>query len=430
MGQVVFPLTGAGDASAAAWTDLVAGAHYQVVKLASGDVGSTVPIVARETTPGSTDPGLVTRNIPTTAFNQAISGTINADLSSAGSTRLVGMVTINNPTTAVEANLSSLGSTRLVGQMTVANPTTAVEANLSSLGSTRLVGQVTINNPTTGVTITNGTTATDATLTSLGSTRLVGQFTMANPTTAVEANLSSVGSTKLVGQVTINNPTTSVTLTSGVILGAGSSANMLGQVQATGTTKVDVSSGVVLGAGSTANALGSVALLAGSTGNALGSVALLNGTSANMLGTVVISSGTTAITLGSAALLAGGSTIGSVQQGAGSSANFWYTQPLAFSSAGMARTTVNTTVDISIIAANAARKALVIANLSTAQIVALGMSTGAVTTGLTNANLFLPPNSQLVFGYSGGLPLFTGPFRGINISSTVLAGGVAVMEFT
>lgn len=430
MGQVVFPLTGAGDANAAAWTDLVGGAHYQVIKIASGEVGSTVPMVVRETTPGSTDPGVVTRPIGSTAFNQAVVGTVTADLSSAGSTKLVGQVTINNPTTAVNvANPTTA--------VTISNATTATDASLTSIGSTRLVGQVTINNPTTAV---------EANLSSVGSTRLVGQVTINNPTTAVEANLSSVGSTKLVGQFTVANPTTSVTVTSGVILGAGSSANMLGQVQATGTTTVNVSSGVILGPGSTANALGSVALLAGSSANmlgtvvissgttaiTLGSVALLAGSSANMLGTVVISSGSTAITLGSAALLAGSSAniLGQVVQGPGSSANFWYQQSIPFSSGNMARTTVNTTIDISIVAANAARKALVIANLSTAQIVAIGMSTGVVTTGLANANLFLQPNSQLSFGLGGGLPLFLGPFRGINISSTALAGGVAVMEFT
>lgn len=384
MATVGLPLTGAGDATAQVAVDVINGEAFQRVKLFDATEGSTVPITAKATTPGAADGGMVVRPIGSTAFNQAVVGSVGltsgssaVELTSAGSTRLVGRVDINNATTALDANLTSVGSTKLVGKVDVNNPTTAV--SLSSQHT------FTLGNPTTAV---------EANLSTVGSTRLVGRVDVNNPTTAV--SLSSVHT------VTVGNPTTAVTVSSGVILGAGSSANMLGQVQATGTTKVDVSSGLILGAGS----------------------------SANVLGSVTLSSVTTAITVGSVALLPGASTVGSVQQGAGSSANFWYTQPLAFSSANAARTTVNTSADIAVIAANAARKALVIANLSTAQIVGLGMSTGAVTTGLTNVNLFLPPNSQLTFGYSGGLPLFTGPFRGINISSTAIAGGVAVIEFT
>lgn len=193
------------------------------------------------------------------------------------------------------------------------------------------------------------------------------------------------------------------------------------------------SQSVVVGTGgSSANMIGTLVLSSGTTAITLGGVALLAGSSANMLGTMVISSGTTAITLGSAALLAGSSAniLGQVVQGPGSSANFWFMQSIPFSSANAARTTVATSADISLITANSARKALVIASLSTVQVVNIGASTAAVTTGLANASYFLQPMQQLSFGVPGGLPLFTGPFRAINISSTAVGGGVAITEYT
>ena len=67
---------------------------------------------------------------------------------------------------------------------------------------------------------------------------------------------------------------------------AGSSATLVGSVA--------VSSGVVLGAGSTANALGAVAVVAGTTGT-IGGVQLAPGSTATMIGTVTLSSGTQTI---------------------------------------------------------------------------------------------------------------------------------------
>lgn len=191
---------------------------------------------------------------------------------------------------------------------------------------------------------------------------------------------------------------------------------------------------------------GSVVRPIGSTAYPQSVVVGTGGSSANMVGTVVLSSGTTGITVGSAALLAGSSAniIGTVAITAGSSANtigavaqagpatsgvYWFMQSIPFSSGNAARTTVATSVDVSLIAANANRKALVIASLSTVQVVNIGGSTAAVTTGLANASYFLQPMQQLTFGM-GQLPLFLGPFRGINISSTAVGGGVAITEYT
>lgn len=137
--------------------------------------------------------------------------------------------------------------------------------------------------------------------------------------------------------------------------------------------------------------------------------------------------------VGSSAVLGTVNVSSGVQLGLGTSATYQFIQTIPFSTGTIARTSVSTTVDISIVAANANRKALIIANASTAQIVALGLSTGAVSTAKANANLYLAPvgsaGSHLVFG-SGGLPLYTGPVRGINISSTTVAGGVNVTEWT
>jgi hypothetical protein len=107
---------------------------------------------------------------------------------------------------------------------------------------------------------------------------------------------------------------------------------------------------------------------------------------------------------------------------------------IPLSTATIARTSVSTTIDISIVAGNASRKALIIANASTVQIVALGFSTAAVTTAKANANAYLAPvgsaGSFLTFGLGHDMPLYTGPIRGINISSTAVAGYVNVTEWT
>jgi hypothetical protein len=412
----------------------------------------------------------------------SVSGTttVDANLSSAGSTRVVGTVNLSSggilggstavighivvdsmpsvaTSTAVDANLSSAGSTRLVGQVTIANPTTAVSvANPTTA--------VTISNPTTSVTVTNPSTAVDATLSSAGSTRVVGTVnvssgvilssgtqtigTVAQGSAGSSAApwffaLAAGSSANVVGSVALvagssGNLVGAVAVSSGVVLGAGSSANTIGGVAVVNpttsvtltnpatavtvsnpTTAVTVSSGVVLGAGSTANSLGAVALVAGTTANSIGAVALVAGTTANTVGSVALVAGTS------------GNVIGTVAQGAGvSTASYWSFNSVAFSSGAAARTSVSTTVDTAVVAANAGRKALVIANASTSQVVALGLTTAAVTTALGGVSVYLQPTSQLHFGLGGDLPLFTGPVRGINITSTALGGGVFVTEFT
>lgn len=341
---VTLPLTGAGDATAAPAVDLIGGLAYQAVKLFDGLEGSTLAVLAKQTTPGSIDAGLITRPIASTAFSQAIVGAVGITSGSVG---------ISSGSSAVE--LTSAGSTRLAGRFSLENPTTAVTVD----------GSVSVLNQTTAVSLSSQHT------------------------------------------VTVGNPTTAVTVSSGVVLGAGSSANMLGQVFASGTTKVDVSSGVVLGAGSSANMLGQVQ-----------------------------ATGTTQVDVSSGVILAAGSSanvLGAVAQGPGSSANFWFRQSIPFSSANITRTTVNTSVDASIIAANANRKALIIQNLTTVEI-GIGLSTGAVSTALANVAFTIlgrgNAEDAAIFGGGARLPLWTGPIRGITIGSTTVSGGVAVVEFT
>jgi len=328
------PLTGAGDATANVGVDRIAGTDYQMVKMMDGSEGSTIVFMARETTPGSTDAGLVVRPIGSTAHLQGIAGSV-----------------------------------------TVANPSTAV--NISGL-----------------VDVTGS---------------IVG---VVNPTTAV--SLSSVHT------VTVGNPTTAVNVSSGVVLGAGSSANVLGAVaQAAGSTSVApwyvISSAG--GGGSTA-----VDLSSGGSTRLVGMVAQGSpaGTSADAWWVRSVTTGTAG----------GGSTTVDAQQGPASSDNYWFVNGLEFTSANIARTSVATSVNAAVIAANANRKGMIIANGSTAQMVGLGLSTNALTTARANVNIYLQANSQLRFGLMGDLPCWCGPIRGINLTSTAVTGGVIVTEFT
>jgi len=391
------PLTGAGDATADVGVDRIAGIDYQMVKMLDGTEGSTIVFMARETTPGSTDAGLVVRPIGSTAHLQGIAGT----------------VTVANPTTAVTVD----GAVDVSGSVVVvANPSTAVDVSSGVIlgvgSSANMLGRV-AQGP--------------------GSTTIAPWYVISSAggggSTAVD--LSSGGSTRLVGQVTVGNPTTAVTVTSGVVLGAGSSANMLGAV--------------AQGAGSTSIAPWYVISSAGGGGST--AVDLSSGGSTRVVGTVNNTSGlilggsTAAIgqitsgqqTIGTVDLSSVGSTktVGVVAQGPGSSAAFWFAQSIPFSSGNVARTSIATSVDIQIIAANANRKALVIGNRSTAQTVGIGYSTGVVTTALANVDLFLPPSQNLSMGgVHGVLPLYLGPLRAINLTSTAVAGSVSVIEFT
>ena len=157
MGQIVTPLTGTGDATAAIATDVVGGAHFQRMKLFDGTEGSSIPIVAKTSAPNANDPGVLVRTIGQSTI-LSVNGTVGltsgssaVELTSAGSTRLVGRVTIDNPTTAVTvtgavAQGAAAGSSdlawwvRTVTTGSVGGGSTVVDANLSSGGSTKIIG--------------------------------------------------------------------------------------------------------------------------------------------------------------------------------------------------------------------------------------------------------------------------------------------------
>lgn len=348
-------------------------------------------------------------NFPAT---QVVSGTVSVSsgsvgLTSDGSTKLVGQITVANPTTsvtisnpttavtvnvstAVDATLTSAGSTRLVGQVTVANPTTAVNvANPTT--------SVNIANPTTSVTVTNPTTVVD--LSSNGSTRLVGQFTVANPTTAVTVNTST--------SVTITNPTTLVTVTSGVVLAAGSSANTIGSAALVAGTSANTIGSVALVAGTTANALGSVALLNGTTANSIGGVALLNGTTGNSIGSVALLAGTSANIVGAVALTSGFNTIGNLQK------------PSTATLTQIAFTTADTTA----VSANSARLGLWLFN-DNQQVVYIGLSTAVLST--------LSYSFQLgsSAGFQFPVPCYTGAVHCKWAATASTVGSLRVTELT
>ena len=241
--------------------------------------------------------------------------------------------------------------------------------------------------------------------------------------TAQIGNVGFAASTIHIGDVSISSG--SVSVTSGTVLGPSTAAiglissgsQTIGTVINSSSTatigNVSVSSGAILGA--------STAVIGGiSSGTVLGPSTAATGQ---------ISSGTQ--TIGTVINASGEQVIGTVVQGsAGSTANAWNVQAQRFSSAAVSRTTVNTSQDASLIGANANRKALIIASLSTAQTCAIGLTTAAMTTALANVTMYMPANTQLIFGLPGTLPLYQGPIRGVNITSTAVAGGVSVTEFT
>lgn len=159
-----------------------------------------------------------------------------------------------------------------------------------------------------------------------------------------------------------------------------------------------------------------VKLADGQAGSTLAAAVEATTPSSDEAGLVVRTLGTTAYPQG-------------VTQTPGTTGNFQYQSPVPFSSGNVSRTSVSTTVDTQLIAANANRKALIVANRSTAQTVGIGFSTAAVTTALANVDLFLGPSASITFGGNGTLPPYRGPLRGINLTSTTVAGSVALTEF-
>lgn len=120
-----------------------------------------------------------------------------------------------------------------------------------------------------------------------------------------------------------------------------------------------------------------------------------------------------------------------VSQGAGSSSvEPWYVDGLGFSSAQTSATTLATSAEQQLLAANANRRAAVIANLSTAAELLIGFTTSVVSTALANCHYRIPAAGKLAIGGQlGDIPLYLGPIRG-RLNSTTLAGIAAITQFT
>lgn len=146
---------------------------------------------------------------------------------------------------------------------------------------------------------------------------------------------------------------------------------------------------------------------------------------------VALTSGSTGI-MGAFQLATG--TTGSIGQvgltSEGSTRLAGLTDGIPFSSAGTARTTANSSADVSLLAANANRRGAIIQNLATGAELWLGLSTGAVSTALANVQIKIPANGYVTFGGQlGNFPNYTGPIRG-RVGSTTIAGPVAITEFS
>lgn len=108
----------------------------------------------------------------------------------------------------------------------------------------------------------------------------------------------------------------------------------------------------------------------------------------------------------------------------------WFVDGLRFSSAQTSATTLATSAEQQLLAANASRRGAVIVNLSTAVELLIGFTTSVVSTARANCHWIIPANSRLTIGGQlGDMPLYLGPVRG-RLNSTTLTGVCATVQFT
>lgn len=194
--------------------------------------------------------------------------------------------------------------------------------------------------------------------------------------TAVDATLTSIGSTRLAGRVDVNNPTTLVTVSNP-------------------TTAVTVSNPTT-------------AVDQGARGSSA---------------TPWWVRETNPSTAGGA----GSTTVDANLTSAGSTKIIGLTDGIPFASGAL--TSANSSADVALLAANAARRAVVIQNASTGTELLIRLSTVAVSSA-SAYNFKIPANSYAVIGGQlGNIPLYTGAIRG-KMNSTAVAGPVFVTEFT
>jgi hypothetical protein len=122
-------------------------------------------------------------------------------------------------------------------------------------------------------------------------------------------------------------------------------------------------------------------------------------------------------------------TVDSNLTSAGSTKLIGLVDGIAFSSGNAIRTTVNSSVDVAFLAANAARRAVVITNGSTGTALLVSFTTAAVSSAAAYTFQIPALGYATIGGQLGNVPLYTGPIRG-KMNSTLVAGPVYVTEFT
>jgi hypothetical protein len=115
---------------------------------------------------------------------------------------------------------------------------------------------------------------------------------------------------------------------------------------------------------------------------------------------------------------------------AGSTKVIGIVQGTPFSSDNITRSTLNSSAEGQLFAANVSRDYVMITNMSTAVNLFVGLTTAAVSTLGVNAHFVIPPAQTFTLGGQlGNGPKYTGPIR-CRINSTTLTGPVIGVEFT
>lgn len=375
--RVILPLTGQGDSTAAVATERIGGNEYQWVKLADGTPGETRGFIGLTAAPGAADLGLVVRNIPsgTQIVDQLAPWVIVGSVDLGPSTEKIGTVAQGSPG-------SSATPWFFTGSVSVSSGSISLTSGNQTIGTVAQGSQGSSASPwffTGTVTLSSGAL-------NIGT---VGQGTAA----------SSTAPWQVTGSVLISSSTATI----GTVINATSTSQIGAVAVSSGTQTIGT---VVQGS-------------AGSSTVPWYFVGSSAGSSANMLGTVVLSSGTTAVTLGAVALVAG--TAVAISSGL----QLIGTVMIAQSSI-TSRTSVATSVDAQLFAANTNSVGRVIFNETTGSLLYIGLSTVLVSSGAYDWQI--PAGTGLTLGAGGQMPLYRGAIRG-RIQSTIISGLARMTEF-
>jgi hypothetical protein len=123
------------------------------------------------------------------------------------------------------------------------------------------------------------------------------------------------------------------------------------------------------------------------------------------------------------------SAVDATLSSAGSTRIIGMVEGVPFSSANITRSTLNSSAEGQLFAANPARNYVAITNMATAVTLFVGLSGSSVSTAGANAHFVIPPlTTYTLGGQLGNLPRYTGPIR-CRLNSTTIAGPVIGVEF-